>query len=82
VTTTLQHPVRPAPAGRATPHKVLAKAGLYVFLLANAAFVTYLFNAAGVGSNKLINFGRLAGLYGRRPSWRASSARWWRGPSS
>ena len=64
MTTTLQHPVRPAPAGRATPHKVLAKAGLYVFLLANAAFVTYLFNAAGVGSNKLINFGRLAGLYG------------------
>ncbi|WP_439662883.1 ferredoxin reductase family protein [Lentzea sp. HUAS TT2] len=64
MTTTLQHPVRPAPAGRATPHKVLAKAGLYVFLLANAAFVTYLFNAAGVGSNKLVNFGRLAGLYG------------------
>lgn len=64
MTTTLQPPVRPASAGRATPHKVLAKAGLYVFLLANAAFVTYLFNAAGVGSNKLVNFGRLAGLYG------------------
>ncbi|GLY52135.1 ferredoxin reductase family protein [Lentzea sp. NBRC 102530] len=64
MTTTLQHTARQAPAGRATPHKVLAKAGLYVFLLANAAFVTYLFNAAGVGSNKLINFGRLAGLYG------------------
>ncbi|HEX7308863.1 ferredoxin reductase family protein [Lentzea sp.] len=64
MTTTLQHPVRPAPAGRATPHKVLAKAGLYVFLLANAAFATYLFNAAGVGSNKLVNFGRLTGLYG------------------
>src|SRR5687768_7867370 len=64
VTTTLQPPVRPAPAGRAMPHKVLAKAGLYVFLLANAAFVTYLFNAAGVGSNMLVNFGRLAGLYG------------------
>ncbi|MFD9703404.1 ferric reductase-like transmembrane domain-containing protein [Lentzea sp. NPDC059081] len=64
MTTTLQHPVRPAPAGRATRHKVLAKAGLYVFLLANAAFATYLFNAAGVGSNKLVNFGRLTGLYG------------------
>lgn len=64
MTTTLQPPVRPAPAGRATPHKVLAKAGLYVFLLANAAFVTYLFNAAGVGSDKLVNFGRLTGLYG------------------
>ena len=62
MTTTLQQPVRPAAAGRATPHKVLAKAGLYAFLLANAAFVTYLFNAAGVGSNKLVNFGRLTGL--------------------
>ncbi|MEU7475245.1 ferredoxin reductase family protein [Lentzea sp. NPDC042327] len=60
----MQPPARPAAAGRATPHKALAKAGLYVFLLANAAFVTYLFNAAGVGSNKLVNLGRLTGLYG------------------
>ncbi|KOV78685.1 oxidoreductase [Nocardia sp. NRRL S-836] len=60
----MQPPVRPAPAGRALPHQVLAKAGLSLFLLANAAFVTYLFTAAGVGSNKLVNLGRLTGLYG------------------
>jgi predicted ferric reductase len=43
---------------------VVARAGLYALLAANAAVVTVFFFQAGFASNTLIVLGRLAGLYG------------------
>jgi predicted ferric reductase len=44
--------------------KVVARAGLYTVLAANAAVVTVFFSQAGFASNALIVLGRLCGLYG------------------
>jgi predicted ferric reductase len=43
---------------------VVARAGLFAVLAANAAVVAYFFAQAGFASNALIVIGRLAGLYG------------------
>ncbi|MEV0227363.1 ferredoxin reductase family protein [Streptomyces sp. NPDC050704] len=60
--TTVQTTVPPPPA--AVRPKVVARAGLYALLAANAAVVTVFFVQAGFASNTLIVLGRLAGLYG------------------
>nr|WP_237529263.1 ferredoxin reductase family protein [Streptomyces sp. SID5469] len=59
--TTVQSP--PAPPTAIRP-RVVARAGLYAVLAANAAVVAFLFAQAGFASNALIVLGRLAGLYG------------------
>ncbi|WEO94583.1 ferredoxin reductase family protein [Streptomyces sp. FXJ1.172] len=59
--TTLQ--TRPAPATAIRP-RVVARAGLYTLLAANAAVVARFFVQAGFASNPLIVLGRLCGLYG------------------
>ncbi|WP_030940021.1 ferric reductase-like transmembrane domain-containing protein [Streptomyces sp. NRRL S-646] len=53
----------PAPPTAIRP-RVVARAGLYAVLAANAAVVAYFFAQAGFASNALIVIGRLAGLYG------------------
>jgi predicted ferric reductase len=59
--TTVQTTV-PPPSAAVRP-KVVARAGLYGVLAANAAVVTVFFFQAGFASNALIVLGRLAGLY-------------------
>ncbi|WP_369250055.1 ferric reductase-like transmembrane domain-containing protein [Streptomyces sp. R41] len=54
--------VQPPPT--AVRPKVVARAGLYAVLAANAGVVTVFFLQAGLGSSTLIAIGRLAGLYG------------------
>ncbi|WP_369263421.1 ferric reductase-like transmembrane domain-containing protein [Streptomyces sp. R35] len=53
--------VQPPPT--AVRPKVVARAGLYALLVANAGVVTVFFVQAGFASNALIVLGRLAGLY-------------------
>lgn len=58
--TTVQSPAAPPTATRP---RVLARAGLYAVLAANAAVVAWFFAQAGFASNALIVIGRLTGLY-------------------
>ncbi|MFF3838707.1 ferric reductase-like transmembrane domain-containing protein [Streptomyces sp. NPDC001930] len=53
----------PGPPSALRP-RVVARAGLYALLAANAAAVGYFFSQAGFASNALIVLGRLFGLYG------------------
>lgn len=56
-------PAPPLPPSVLRP-RVVARAGLYALLAANAAAVAYFFAQAGFASNALIVLGRLCGLYG------------------